>query len=281
MKCWYDGQIQHVDDIRISPLDHSLLYGIGFFETFRTYDGQVPLWSFHWERLTRALRDYAIRLPYKSDQLRAAVATLYDVYGEDIYIRLNVLAGEEGIGLRPTTYENPHVLLYAKPLVVQQRGTEKDGFVLQTRRNTRESAIRHKSHNYANNVKGRLELTSLRDEEGIFLTEEGYVAEGVTSNVFWTRRGELYTPSLQTGALEGTTRRVLLQLAPKLDIVHHIGQFPVDALQKADEVFVTNAIQELVPLRSLDGQPLKGKEGTIYRRLHEAYVQHLKEEMER
>ena len=280
MNCWYDGTICSVEDIRISPLDHGFLYGLGFFETFRTYEGNIPFWSLHWERLMRAMRDYRIELPYNEHELKRAVFALYEEAGEDLYIRLNITAGEEGIGLRPKSYTSPHVLIFSKPLEVAPRGTEKDGFILNTRRNTRESDVRHKSHNYANNVRGRLELDSLKESEGIFLTEEGFVAEGVTSNVFWTRRGELFTPSVETGALEGTTRRVLLELAPMLDISHHIGAYPVEELLRADEVFVTNAIQEVVPLKSLNGRKLLGRDGHFYKMLHTAYIEQLQKELD-
>ena len=73
--------------------------------------------------------------------------------------------------------------------------------------------MRHKSHNFLNNVRGRLELPSLKELEGLFLTEEGYVAEGVTSNVFWMKDGTLFTPSIETGILPGTTRAFMIELA--------------------------------------------------------------------
>ena len=118
--------------------------------------------------------------------------------GEDGYFRLNVSAGVHDIGLAPSAYESPNVILFRKDIalrlfVVQKR--RRSG--LKRPRNRPESAVRHKSHNFLNNVRGRLELPSLKDMEGIFVTEEGFVAEGVTSNVFWVKDGVLYTPTLK------------------------------------------------------------------------------------
>ncbi len=59
---------------------------------------------------------------------------------------------------------------------------------LETRRNTPECGIRVKSHHYGNNILGRFEMPSLADQEGFFLTDAGYVAEGVTSNIFLGKR---------------------------------------------------------------------------------------------
>ncbi|WP_249686102.1 aminotransferase class IV, partial [Bacillus velezensis] len=69
--------------------------------------------------------------------------------------------------------------------------------------NTPEQGLRVKSHHYGNNVLGRFEMLSLPQQEGFFLTEQGYAAEGLTSNVFWVNNDILYTPSLETGILPG------------------------------------------------------------------------------
>ena len=64
-----------------------------------------------------------------------------------------------------------------------------------------------------NNVRGRLELPSLKEMEGLFVTEEGFVAEGVTSNIFWVKDGVLFTPAIETGILPGTTRAFIIECA--------------------------------------------------------------------
>ena len=133
--------------------------------------------------------------------------------GEDGYFRLNVSAGVHDIGLAPSSYQSPNVILFRKDLPAIRSGTEKSGVWLETPRNRPESAVRHKSHNFLNNVRGRLELPSLRDHEGLFVTEEGFVAEGVTSNVFWMKGGELFTPAIETGIFPGTTRAFVMELA--------------------------------------------------------------------
>ncbi|HEY9582617.1 MAG TPA: aminotransferase class IV, partial [Savagea sp.] len=57
MYCYYDGMIMKESDVSISPMNHGFLYGVGFFETFRTYNGEVFQLDAHFERLTRALTD--------------------------------------------------------------------------------------------------------------------------------------------------------------------------------------------------------------------------------
>ncbi|WP_369824949.1 aminodeoxychorismate lyase [Sporosarcina sp. P13] len=272
--CWMNGNQQLADELRISPYDHGFLYGLGFFETFRTYDGEVFLYEAHMDRLRSALFEYRIAMPYGDKEIQQAISSLYVANGsEDGYYRLNVSAGVHDIGLAPVNYEQPNVIIFQKPLHLPPTHTEKDGVWLQTTRNEPESTIRHKSHQYANNVRGRLELPSLQKVEGFFVTKEGFVAEGITSNIFWVKEDILYTPSLETGILPGTTRAFVLTLANDLGLVVNEGLFLPSDLESAQEVFITNAIQELVPIRNVPNTDFLGNEGPIYQRLHMNYQQ--------
>ena len=274
MTCWMNGQYIKSEEIRISPFDHGFLYGVGFFETFRTYNGHVFLFDEHMDRLRRALSEYRITMPYEDAEILAAVRKLNDAEGgEDGYFRLNISAGEHDIGLAPSSYPKPNVILFRKKLSLTARGTEKNGVWLETTRNNPESMIRHKSHNFLNNVRGRLELPSLKEIEGLFVTVEGFVAEGVTSNVFWMKNGVLFTPAIETGILPGTTRAVIIKIARTAGLVVNEGFYSKIDVENADELFVTNAVQELVPLSGLEEVVLPGAGGFYYKKLHGLYVE--------
>lgn len=278
MLCWMNGEYLPAGDLLISPFDHGFLYGVGFFETFRTYSGHVFLYQQHMERLRQALEEYRIAMPYTEQDLLTVIRKLDEAAGGmDGYFRLNVSAGVNDIGLAPNAYGTPNVILFRKGLPAVGKNPAKDGVWLKTPRNEPESAIRHKSHHFLNNVGGRLELPSLREVEGLFLTNEGYVAEGITSNVFWMKAGCLYTPSIETGILPGTTRAFLIELAKSIGMTVKEGFYSKQEVESADEVFVTNAIQELVPLKSITGTSLPGGGGVHYQRLHKLYRQAIQE----
>lgn len=278
MLCWMNGAYMPADELKISPFDHGFLYGVGFFETFRTYDGHVFLFQSHMERLKRALDEYRIAMPYTDEEILAVVEKLDEAAGgTDGYFRLNVSAGVHDIGLAPTAYVTPNVILFRKELLKVEKGAGKDGVWLTTPRSEPESSVRHKSHHFLNNVGGRLELSSLKELEGIFLTNEGHVAEGITSNVFWIKDHCVYTPSVETGILPGTTRAFVIELAKSMGMTVKEGFYLKSEVELADEVFVTNAIQELVPLRSIAGASLPGSEGLVYQKLHGLYRQGIQE----
>lgn len=278
MQCWMNGLYVEASDLRISPFDHGFLYGLGFFETFRTYGGKVLFWEAHMERLQNALKQYRIHMPYASNEILEVVKQLNEQAGGlDGYFRLNVSAGEHGIGLQPTEYMKPNVILFRKELHVSQYGQEKMAQWLETPRNSPEQGVRVKSHHYGNNVLGRFELPSLATKEGFFLTEEGYVAEGVTSNIFWARNDILYTPSLETGILPGITREWVIQKAKNLGIQVEVGLFTRSDVEQASECFITNSVQALVPIGRLEDRKLLGNKGPLFVRLYEAYVEEIKQ----
>lgn len=277
MICFHNGQYVEADELKISPFDHGFLYGLGVFETLRTYDGQPFLWAQHFERLQRALAAYHIELPYNSDELRGVIMQLnVRNGGGDGYFRINVSAGEAEIGLANTAYDEPNVIIFRKPLELPPRGTEKEATWLQTVRNTPEQTERFKSHHYANNIVARFEVPSLKNIEGFFVNDNGFVAEGITSNIFWAKDGILYTPALQTGILPGITRAHVLTLT---DVVE--GEFTKADVEAADECFITTSIQEIIPIRALDGHTFLGKAGPIYQQVHAQYVASIQKEIAR
>ena len=132
-----------------------------FLKHFGHMEGNVFLFQEHMDRLKGALTEYRIAMPYRDEAILAAVRKLNELAGgKDGYFRLNVSAGVHDIGLAPSSYPTPNVILFRKELPATIAGIEKKGVWLETPRNHPESAVRHKSHNFLNNVRGRLELPS-------------------------------------------------------------------------------------------------------------------------
>lgn len=271
MLCWKNGEYIDSSELTISPFDHGFLYGLGFFETFRTYDGRVPFFKEHYARLMETLAMYRIELAYSEEDLLEVVQQLQASTVGDGYFRLNVSAGVHDIGLAPSEYKEPTVIFFRKPLMERPQGQEKELRWLKTVRNTAEGDVRVKSHHYGNNVQARFELPNLAHYEGVFRTADGHIAEGITSNIFWVKNAILYTPSLEAPILNGITRQKVVQLAKELGMQVQEGLYDKEALLQAEECFCTNAVQELVPISHIEGKKFLGCEGAIYQTLHTAY----------
>ncbi|MFD3448331.1 aminodeoxychorismate lyase [Microbacteriaceae bacterium 4G12] len=272
MLIYVNGAFVDEKEAVISPYDHGYLYGLGVFETFRVYNGHPFLFRDHYERLTTALSYLNIQWTLTKKDVLAIVDELLKRNSiQNARIRLNVSAGIGEVGLQTKSYGTPSCIMFIHPLPDDIEIVEKVGAILKQCRNTPEGDFRLKSHHYLNNILGKREIGDTPHKEGIFLTKDGYVAEGIVSNLFFVANGVLCTPSLETGILNGITRSFILRLANTLGIPTKEGLFTKEELLKSDEVFVTNSIQEIVPLRSVDSVAFVGKEGTVTCKLLDAY----------
>ena len=275
MLIYVNGTYVEASEAKISPYDHGYLYGLGVFETFRIYDGHPFLLDDHYERLMDALSTLQIEWTMtKEDVCRILQELLVRNGLNHAYIRFNVSAGIDEIGLQTEVYEEPSVIVFIKPLAAPGVVVEKEGIILKQTRNTPEGAFRLKSHHYLNNILGKREIGNVVSKEGIFLTEAGHIAEGIVSNLFFVKGSVLYTPSLETGILNGITRAFIIQIAEMLNIQVEEGFFTKDELLSADEVFVTNSVQEIVPFRHIEESDFPGKEGEVTKQLMRVYEMH-------
>ncbi|WP_246067322.1 aminotransferase class IV [Paenibacillus koleovorans] len=271
----------------VSVFDHGFLYGMGLFETFRTYGGAPFLLKEHLERLEEGCRLLAIDYRPDEDWIRQQVATLLEANGlEDGYVRLSVSAGAEALGLPTEPYTRPNECIYMKALPPRDMHEVLRGKPLQllhTPRSTPETPVRLKSFHYMNNIEAKRELSGYpwaKGAEGLFLDAGGYAVEGIVSNLFLVRERRLCTPHPQTGLLSGITRAYVLDLAMSIGLPVEEGLYTWSDVIAADEVFVTSSIQEIVPIRcafdlegneTLIGEAAAAGAGTWTRRLIDAY----------
>jgi len=265
MSILYNGQFRSRNEAVISALDHGFLYGMGLFETFRTYGGRPWLLREHAERMAKGCELLGIRYAPDEDAMRRKIAELLEANGlEDGYVRWSVSAGDGEIGLPGGDYDRPNEIVYVKPLSADEPSTRpgKTLRLLRQRRSTPEGAFRLKSFHYMNNIVAKRELRvagATSGTEGLFLDGNGHIAEGMVSNVFWATGGKLYTPSSDTGLLEGVTREYVIRLAGEEGISIETGLFGWEELTRADEIFLTNSVQEIVPVTTLEDEQGLGR----------------------
>jgi 4-amino-4-deoxychorismate lyase len=284
MKILWNDRIVEAADAVISVYDHGFLYGMGLFETFRTYRGEPFMLDKHIRRLKQGCEQLHIQYDPNGERVREQLVELLRANGlSDAYIRWTVTAGEEAMGLPTDAYSGPTVIAYMKELPAVSPSLYEEGRKLQRlklRRSTPEGSFRLKSLHYMNNINAKRELAEYpwaQGAEGLFLDHQDHIAEGIVSNVFFVQEGVLRTPALETGILPGITREVVLELASAEGIPSHEGFFSWEELLQADEIFITNSIQELVPITRLYDESgnetmiSKGSMGSVTRALLNAY----------
>ncbi|MGG3561830.1 aminodeoxychorismate lyase [Neobacillus rhizosphaerae] len=275
MLIYLNGQFINKEDAWISPFDHGFLYGIGLFETFRVYEGHPFLLDDHLERLNEGLDELFINHRFTRDEVNKILQELIEVNKlTNAYIRLNVSAGIGEVGLQVEPYLQPNLIIFPKPLPPAGDLSEKKAVLLKIKRNSPEGNMRLKSHHFLNNVLAKREIGNEPDIEGIFLNEHGYLAEGIVSNLFWIKGNVLFTPAVHTGILNGITRQFVIQLGWKNKLHVQEGLYSMEQALEADEMFVTNSIQEIVPITCFEGTHFPGKKGKWVQQLHQDYQQY-------
>lgn len=276
MYIYFNSQFIKDTEATISPFDHGFLYGLGVFETFRIYKGFPFLLSDHLDRLQHAVDELGISYKINQEEMFEMIQKLLvinECQSEDVTVRLNISAGNGEVGKLLETYEQPNIFCFLRKAPITGM-IEKDAAILKLRRNTPEGEFRLKSHHYLNNILGKRELRETPDVDGIFLTEEGYVAEGIVSNIFWVKDHCVYTPSLNTGILNGITRQFIIKCLNKLEIPIYEGKYTKEHLYEASEVMLTNSSQEIVAIRKVNDQNFQGKDGDFSQKLTELYLRY-------
>lgn len=257
MQIALNGVLHPAKTAVISVYDHGFLYGMGLFETFRTYGGSPFLLEEHLERLVRSCEELDIRYEPDEPGLRDLIRRLLHANGlEDAYFRLSISAGDQGLGLPGECYDQPAEIMYVKPLPPSLQPWEagRGLQLLNARRNTPETETRLKSFHYMNSILGKRELARYpwaQGAEGLFLDDCGFISEGTASNLFFVHQGELYTPALDTCILPGITRNWVLHTALANGLPVEEGFFSWEMLLEADEIFLTNSIQGIMPVTRL------------------------------
>lgn len=290
MMIYMNGHYVDSEKAAVSVYDHGFLYGIGLFETVRTYGGVPFLWKEHLQRLEADCRRLLIDYSPDAMLLQEAVCELLKLNQlTEAYIRLSVSAGSGAIGLQTGPYEEPNVIIYVKPLPPASASfadSDRALQLLELSRNTPEAGIRMKSFHYMNNIMAKRELgrySWAHNAEGLLLDNRGFLAEGMVSNLFFIKGDCGYTPDLDTGILPGVTRSYVMKLAGEFAFEIEEGHYTWEQLVEADEIFLTNSIQEIVPVSTLydrEGNKHKvgqGIPGPVTARLYQAYQQGIRE----
>jgi branched-subunit amino acid aminotransferase/4-amino-4-deoxychorismate lyase len=129
-----------------------------------------------------------------------------------------------------------------------------------------------KALGYLENMLAHAEAVDAGSDEAILLNGDGYVAECSASNIFIVEAGSVVTPPIDAGILPGITRSIVIELAAKMGIKLAQEAVSVERLLKAEEVFITNSVIEIMPIAAVDGKMVGyGSRGKVTESLTEGY----------
>ena len=264
---WLDGEMVPWREAKVHVLTHTLHYGMGVFEGVRAYHAEKETAIFrlqdHTERLFRSAHILQMKIPFDEETLnQAQLDSVRENNLDSAYLRPMAFYGSEGMGIRADNLK-VHVMVAAWEwgAYLGDEALAK-GIRIRTSSFTRHhvniTMCRAKANgNYINSMLALQEAIETGYDEALLLDAEGYVMEGSGENIFIVRDGVLYTPDL-TSALDGITRRTIIQLAEELGYKVIEKRITRDEVYIADEAFFTGTAAEVTPIRELDGRTIGG-----------------------
>lgn len=273
-RAYINGEWVPAEEAKISVFDSSYLYGEGLFETLQSHRGKVLFFDRHIRRLYGSAPKLHIPIPLSSEELKKTVYQALEINQlREAYIRIQLSAEEENIGVLKRTAQDAHLVILVKPSEpYPDHLYEKGGRLVQIRSVVNDpypmSVI--KSTNYLIKMTARRESVTRGADEGVLLNTKGEITECGGSNLFLVKNGKLLTPPLKSGLLPGITRGVLIELARRLKIPCQEKGLKLSTLYSAEEVFITSSLKGVMPIRLFEKKKFNAP-GPITKRMGEAY----------
>ncbi len=278
---WMDGKMIPWRDAQVHVLTHTLHYGMGVFEGVRAYHTDKGPAIFrlqdHTERLFQSAHILGMQIPWDRETLnQAQIAAVAENNLDSAYLRPMCFYGSEGMGLRADNLKvHAMVAAWTWGAYLGEEAMEK-GIRIRvssfTRHHVNITMCRAKANgNYINSMLALQEALDNGYDEALLLDNQGFVMEGSGENIFIVRDGVLYTPDL-TSALDGITRRTIIQLAEEADIKVVEKRITRDEVYIADEAFFTGSAAEVTPIREVDNRSIgSGSRGPVTEHLQKKY----------
>lgn len=222
-------------------------YADGLFETMLYQNGEIRFLPFHIERLQQSMEKLHLDNPQRFDEylLKSMTDELIrknNMIGQKVRVRLIVY--REGAGLYAPISNKAGFTLQVDR-VSESLKNKKLGLIIGLYDEYRKpfSDLSHiKSNNALIYVMAGLFKQKFDYDDVLLLNQEGYLCEGLSSNIFVYFEKTLYTPALNQGCINGVMRRVVMDIAEAEGIPVVEAQINPEILKKADEIFCTNSV---------------------------------------
>ena len=278
--CYLNGEITALQDAKISVMDRGFIFGDGVYEVVPVYAGKPFRFAQHMARLDRSLAEVRIANPLSHDQWREIVLKLVDGYAlsqhtshekidQLVYIQIT-----RGVALRDHVMPpdlTPTVFVMTssmKPPTPKQRAR---GVACVTADDFRWSKAHIKSTSLLSAVLAR-QISFDADAVETVMFRDGFLSEAAACNVWAVRGGKVLGPPKDNLVLEGIRYGLIEGICLEAGIGFELRRISREEVFGADELLLSSATKEVLPVTLLDGQPIgNGKPGPVYARLHAAY----------
>ena len=291
LPCYLNGEIVPMREARISPFDRGFIFGDGVYEGISFYGrpGQTPQpyrFDQHMARLERSLGETRIANPHTREEWRQIALDLIAAYADaagavaqkdskdwpqDWFYYFQVT---RGVALRDhPMLEGLTPTVFATCLPMKTATAEKraQGVACVTADDFRWQ----KAHIKSISLLGAVFARQISFEQGALETvmfRDGLLSEAAASNVWVVKNGTVMGPPKNNLVLEGIRYGAVEELCRQQGIAFELRPITRAEVLAADELMLSSATKEVLPITKLDGQPVgTGQPGPVYQKLYAAY----------
>jgi branched-subunit amino acid aminotransferase/4-amino-4-deoxychorismate lyase len=274
---WIEGDYVPIGDARIPILDAGFVRSDLTYDVVGVWEGRFFRLADHLARLERGCARIRLPIPVTTAAIQEILAETVRRSGlREAYVETVITRGVPAPGERDPRKWTPRLYAYAIPYMWIVRPEQQEvGTQVIVARDTRRIPPGSvdptvKNFHWGDLVRGLFEAYD-RDAWLPLLTDgDGLLTEGPGFNVFALVDGRLLTP--QRGVLEGITRQTVIELAAQAGIELAVTDVPLSALYRAQEIFLTSTAGGVMPVATLDGNPVgDGRPGPVTMQLRKRY----------
>jgi len=269
---YLNGALTPLSEAKIPVLDRGFIFGDGIYEVIPIYGGKMFRSEQHLARLFRSLRAIDIPNPHKREewlQLIARVIAADPAPDQMVYIQVT-----RGVAPRKHAFPQdaqPTVFIMTNPLVLPSPAARERGVACVSMEDLRWLRCEIKSTSLLGNVLAA-QNAAQHDAVETIQFRDGYLTEASSSNVWVVKDGKLMAPPKDNLILEGIRYGLIEEMCAAHGIPLTARRIARDEVFGADEVLLSSATKEVLPVVSIDGQPIgDGHPGPVYRQLYAAY----------
>jgi branched-chain amino acid aminotransferase len=283
------GLLHDAREPSVSPLNRGFLYGDAIYEVWRTYSGVAFAFDEHWARLGRSAAALQMTPGLNRDQLTEQMARTAAAFRArtghvgDLYIRLQATRGAGAIGLDIALADQPFWVILVQALKPHHPTAGRQGMHLSIARELHRNSPdtlnpAWKTGNYLNNLLCLREARRRGADEVVILNQHGAISEAAVCNLFFVRGGEVVTPPLGAGILEGVTRGLILgAVAHRAGVgVREESVTPAE-LATFGECFLSSTTRDVIEVSRIDDHGFRIGPDTITARLKAAFAKYAAE----
>ncbi|GAA4463077.1 aminodeoxychorismate lyase [Nemorincola caseinilytica] len=240
----YNGHMIPAEQAQVPAGNTAFRYGHGLFETMLVRDSAIRLAAYHWQRLLAGLQQLHFVLPahFSPTLLEGEVLRTVRKNGLERLCRVRLQVFGSNGGIFGPEDDMLHYLVECYPLNDSDLLLNENGLVTGIATGVAKSADSMSNLKSCNALVYSMAARQAGREkwnDALVCNTHGRIAESTIANIFWVKDGSIYTPPLAEGCVAGVMRRHILATVPGITET----PLPIETLQQADEVFLTNAIK--------------------------------------